>query len=1011
MSKPKIEKQRMATINEVYNRIIWDPNLNRNTFVAGFHERVADEIREKPLAQWDDNSDIPWHRVRYIRCGETIVWDREQRIDLVSTNQLPAIAWKADPDRASDTDLAALIANNRVDFSPRSIYHYSDNQWRAYTGKLPAIDSPEDLTIVSYNILSDLHDADKIHTDLRLPVIVDELAKTQADIIALQEVTPRSLAYILATDWVQDYYISEAPNGNNIKPYGNLVMSRWGFDLVEYQFSGHKRVLIGKWQIDDRDIHVANVHLTSERGDNALQKRTQQLATVIGYLQAQTGDRFIVGDFNTRGDEQNQLFEYGNFIDLWTHLYPDRDGYTFDPTVNSLAMLMSLEGRPGRLDRILWSTVRGASALPNRNSTYRAVKMDLFGYKSFQVDDNTLYPADHFGICGVFKNDLNPSATIDRIDLTQIAPEYESILAIIPPEDLFPPIQAIRQQHDAGYVRIVPHITLLYGFLPDRYFDDVVDLIAPILAKMSPFAVTLTDFDVLTHHQSATAYLRLVVTPEEALHELQSTLNRLFPQCYEQSSKTAAGYNPHLSVGQFANAAAALATLPQWHPRKFTVDSVALLSRRRDEPCVIRNIVGIGKFLPKTLEHSELIAIVDRIEPEITEAQKQHRQTILDILQQACSECLGFNASLHLLGSARLEIGTPTSDLDVVCPIPNYLTGENFLTRVADCLQGLCDRSQIAIDAKIPILRLAIEGISIDLLYTQVEPVERWQNLSIDALKPYIKDPKSIVGCWEADLIIDRVKQNMTLDRFQLLLKAVRAWAKVRGIYGNSWGFLGGFSWSLLCAHICINYTDRDKSLEKLLASFFQQMSQHNWRKPIALTNAGNSYSVKLPQDLLPIVSSIVPCQNTARNITRSTLKILRDELARGAEISANVLVGKDSWTSLYAPANISANMDLALQISLIDTDKDALQQSVSAIESVAIGLIIQLEQRDLFVRPQPQIVSNENSNTLSLCLKLPANCDVNAIERLTRDFINRLHGIGITTQVELSIYRIDYRY
>lgn len=49
MSKPKIEKQRMATINEVYNRIIWDTNLNRNTFVAGFHERLADEIREKPL--------------------------------------------------------------------------------------------------------------------------------------------------------------------------------------------------------------------------------------------------------------------------------------------------------------------------------------------------------------------------------------------------------------------------------------------------------------------------------------------------------------------------------------------------------------------------------------------------------------------------------------------------------------------------------------------------------------------------------------------------------------------------------------------------------------------------------------------------------------------------------------------------------------------------------------------------------------------------------------------------
>jgi hypothetical protein len=32
MSK-KIEKQKMATITEVYNRIVWDAQLNRNMFI------------------------------------------------------------------------------------------------------------------------------------------------------------------------------------------------------------------------------------------------------------------------------------------------------------------------------------------------------------------------------------------------------------------------------------------------------------------------------------------------------------------------------------------------------------------------------------------------------------------------------------------------------------------------------------------------------------------------------------------------------------------------------------------------------------------------------------------------------------------------------------------------------------------------------------------------------------------------------------------------------------------
>ncbi len=1000
----------MATITEVYNRIIWDANLNRNMFIAGFHERVSDTIREKPLAQWDDNSDIPWHRVRYIRCHETIVWDRENRIDLISTNNLPEIAWKSEATNANRADLAALVANNQVEFSPRSIYHFETNRWKIFTGELKSIALDKQLTIASYNILSNLHDADKIYTDKRLPVILSELAKTNADVIALQEVTPESLAFILATDWVKDYFISEAPNGNNVKPYGNLTISRWAFDLVEYQFSGHKRVLVGNWNINDRSVHLANVHLTSDRGDNAFQKRTQQLATVIGYLQQQAGDRFIVGDFNTRGDEQDEIINHGDFIDLWQNVYPDRAGYTFDPPVNPLAMLMSLEGKPARLDRILWC--------PDLASNYQPLSMNLFGCKSFDFDDIKLYPSDHFCVCGVFKisEATTAQSSPDRIDLTAIAPVYESILAIIPPDELFPQIQAIRQQHDSGFVRIVPHITLLYGFVPDRYFEEVVDLIAPILANIEPFTVTLADFEIFTHHKSSTAYLRPIVKPEGALHDLQAALYRLFPQCYEQSTKTSAGYNPHLSVGQFANQSEAIAKLPQWHPLKFTVDAVSLLSRSRDKPCVVKQVVGVGKLLPRVIENAELIELVTTIEPALTDAQQSHRDTILAVVKQACTECLGFEASIHLLGSARLGVATPTSDLDVVCLIPDYLTGENFLTRVADCLQGLCDspeerlcqRSQVLLDAKFPVLRLEIEGISLDLLYTQVAVNDGWETRNIRDLQAQIKDPKSIIGCWEADLIVDLVKQQLRLERFQMLLKAVRSWAKVRGLYGNSWGFLGGFSWSLLCAYTCIDYRDPDKSLTALLANFFQVLSRYNWRNPIALTDIGKKYQAKLPQDLLPIVSSIEPCKNTARNITHSTAKILSDEFARAAEITTNILAGKDTWTSLYAPIDLSITADTILTISITDLDRDKLLNSTSSLEAAIIGLIIQLEQIGIFVRPHPQIDRQVQTNNVVLFLNIPANCQLSSIELLVRDFIHQLNGIANSTNVNLSLNSIS---
>ncbi len=1006
MSQPKPEKQKMATITEVYNRIVWDTRLNRNMFIAGFHERIVDGIREKPLAQWDDNSDIPWHRVRYIRCGDTIVWDRDERIDLISIDRLPATAWKSNSTGSSQEDLAALVANNQAKFTPRSVYRFDRNEWKVFTGAIKSIEI-ETLTVVSYNILSNLHETDKIYTEKRLPVILHELDKTNADIIALQEVTPASIEFILATDWVKNYFISESISGNNVKPYGNLLMSRLPFNLVEYQFSEHKRVLIGNWHLNDRSIQLANVHLTSDYGENAIQKRIQQLATVIGYLQQQPGDCLIVGDFNTRGDEQDEIINYGNFSDLWQQLYPNLDGYTFDPSRNPLAMLMSLEGKPSRFDRIL---LRQEPA-----SHYQACAVNLFGCEPVSETNGQIFPSDHFGIRGFLKINHSHPQSIERgalvntsvenpADLTTIRPVYESILAIIPPEYLFPPIQAIRKQYDSGFVNIVPHITLLYGFLPDKYFDKVVDLIAPILAKMSPFTVTLTDFQIFTHHKTATVWLRPVVHPVGALDELQQTLNQLFPQCYEQSTKTAAGFTPHLSVGQIDHFDLSTIKLPQWHPVKFTVDAVSLLSRTHDTPCSTRHIVGLGKLLPRGDRVGTLMGIISHQEPDLNPIERSQRDAVLAIVKQACSDCLGFEASLHLLGSARLDVATANSDLDVVCLIPNYVSGKRFLGRVEACLEGLSDRSQVVVDARFPVLRLQIEGISVDLLYTQVEVTDGWEKRQLQDLQAQIENQKVIIGCWDADTIVDLVKQQISLDTFRSLLKAVRAWAKSRRIYGNSWGFLGGFSWCLLCAYTCVNYREKDRSLEALFAHFFKVLSQHDWSQPIAITDTSKAYPAKIPRDWLPIVSPLEPCKNTARNVTRSTANILQTEFDRGVELTTNILAKPSNWQLLYTPINLSKEFDTSLTITMTSHDREELEKCLGILSSCTIGLVIQLEQLNLFVRPNPQIETNIDTSKIELFINLTAGIELQTIEQLARDFISQLNGIDKSIEFNLSL-------
>jgi poly(A) polymerase len=718
MPKQKPDKQKMATITEVYNRIVWDNRLNRNLFIAGFHERVSDQIREKPLAQWDERGDIPWHRVRYLRCGDVVVWDREERIDLISIDRLPAFAWKSDALAPDKADLAALLANHQVEFSPRTVYQY-DRDWKPSIAerKSPSVGS---LTIASYNVLIDVHHPDRIQTKKRLPAIVAELRKTDADIIAIQEVTPALVDLLLQTDWVRDYFISESGYADKVKPYGNLIMSRFPFQLVEHQFSGHKRSLVGRWKLNDRLVHLANLHLTSNHSENSLQKRTQQLATVISYLQQQVGDCLIVGDFNTRGDEQQEIIDYAGYVDLWQQLQPSTDGYTFDPSRNPLAMLMSLAGESARFDRILIHQ--------GLESAYQPESIELFGCEPVSGTEGEIYPSDHFGVRGVLK--FRPDRS--QLNLTTIPPVYRSAIAILPPAEIWQSIQAIRQQFDSGFVRWMPHITLLYGFIPDAYFEDAIALIAPILAKIEPFTVTLADFQTFPHAKTATAWLRPEIEPAGALQELQAKLHQLFPQCYEQNTKTTAGFTSHLTVGQFSTPSEAVANLPHWHPVKFTVNSVALMSRRGDEPFVVRQLVNLGKIPPEFVPcMGALREIIDRLESELTPSEKLYRETVLEIVTQACSDCLGFKATLLLLGSARLGVASSNSDLDVICLIPNYVNGKKFLARVEDRLQGLCDRSLVVVDARFPVLRLTIDGISLDLLYTKVEVPDEWENLAL----------------------------------------------------------------------------------------------------------------------------------------------------------------------------------------------------------------------------------------------------------------------------------------
>ncbi len=173
---------------------------------------------------------------------------------------------------------------------------------------------------------------------------------------------------------------------------------------------------------------------------------------------------------------------------------------------------------------------------------------------------------------------------------------HRTSVVAIPPHEVWEPIQAIRRQHDRQIHRWMPHVNLLYPFLPREHFDTALPVLQHACQRVSAFAVTLAAFRSFTH-ASGRGTIWLDPEPKDDFVCLQATLQDAFPN-YDNQSRFSGGFTPHLSVGQTASRRAMrpLITALQsaWEPLRFSLTAIALIWRETDGPFQIEQWIPLA---------------------------------------------------------------------------------------------------------------------------------------------------------------------------------------------------------------------------------------------------------------------------------------------------------------------------------------------------------------------------------------------------------------------------------
>ncbi|KAJ5161954.1 polynucleotide adenylyltransferase [Penicillium capsulatum] len=336
-------------------------------------------------------------------------------------------------------------------------------------------------------------------------------------------------------------------------------------------------------------------------------------------------------------------------------------------------------------------------------------------------------------------------------------------------------------------------------------------------------------------------------------------------------------------------------------------------------------------------------------------------------LSTAAAEAAG--GKIFSFGSYRLGVYGPGSDIDTLVVGPKHVHMDDFFQDFPPVLQRMAPEGAIekltpVPDAFVPLFKLEMSGISIDLIFGRLIVPSVPMNLDLknnDYLRGLDeKEVRSLNGTRVTDEILELVPQQKT---FRLALRAIKLWAQRRAIYANIVGFPGGVAWAMLVARVCQLYPQATGSA--IVGKFFRIMNKWAWPQPVMLKPIEDGplqmkvWNPKIYHGdrfhLMPIITPAYPSMCATHNISMSTKTVLLRELNRGGDIVEKIYAKQQSWNDLFARHTFFTN-DYKYYLSITASSKTKEAESVwsGLVESKLRHLVGALDRKQVVAVAHP---------------------------------------------------------